>query len=348
MPKPKRLRPSYRAMIVAPQPEAVEAGLGLLAAGGNALDAVVSCALTQGVVDPMMCGIGGLGVLQIFDPGSGKISFSTGSRLVRPLARRRCGPTAFERECSDGYGYVLTGGVNELGHCAVTTPGIMRVFGDAHAAFGKLPWAELFAPAIGHAEGGWVVRPHVATMFALDEAGYGRLPYVNKLALTPDGRSLYLRPDGTPKRVGDGVRNPDLASTLRDLARDGAKSFYEGELAQRICDDMRNHGGLLTLEDLAGFKARSRMPLKVGYRGRIIATPPPPAGGVMVAQMLRILERFDLVAHEHNGAPYVRMLAEAMKIAGRDKDLHIGDPDFVPPPLERLLSTPMPRNARRA
>ena len=173
----------------------------------------------------------------------------------------------FERECSDGYGYVLTGGVNELGHRAVTTPGIMRVFGDAHAAFGKLPWAELFAPAIGHAEGGWVVRPHVATMFALDEAGYGRLPYVDKLALTPDGRSLYLRADGTPKRVGDGVRNPDLASTLRDLARDGAKSFYEGELARRICDDMRNHGGLLTLEDLAGFKARSRMPLKVGYRG---------------------------------------------------------------------------------
>ena len=338
MPKPKRLRPSYRAMIVAPQPEAVETGLGVLAAGGNALDAVVSCALTQGVVDPMMCGIGGLGVLQIFHPASGQNLVLDGLSACPAACTPQMWADRFERECSDGYGYVLKGGVNELGHCAVTTPGIMRVFGDAHAAFGKRPWAELFAPAIGHAEGGWVVRPHVATMFALDEAGYGRLPYIDKLALTPDGRSLYLRADGTPKRVGDGVRNPDLALTLRGLARDGAKSFYEGELARRICDDMRNHGGLLTLEDLAGFKVRSRMPLKVGYRGRIIAAPPPPAGGIMVAEMLRILERFDLVTHEHNGPEYVRMLAEAMKIAGRDKDLHIGDPDFVPPPLERLLS----------
>ena len=338
MPKPKRLRPPYKAMIVAPQPEAVEAGLSLLAAGGNALDAVLACALTQGVVDPMMCGIGGLGVMQIFDPGSGRNVILDGLSACPSACTPDMWATLFERECSDGYGYVLKGGVNELGHGAVTTPGIMRVFGDAHAAFGKLPWAELFAPAIGHAEGGWMVRPHVATMFALDEAGYGRLPYIKKLAFTPDGRALYLRPDGTPKRLGDGVRNPDLGATLRGLARDGAKSFYEGELAHRMVEDMRAHGGPLSLEDLAGFKVRAREPLEVTYRGRTIATPPPPAGGIMVAQMLRILERLDLVALDHNGPEYVRVLAEAMKIAGRDKDLHIGDPDFVPPPLERLLS----------
>ena len=325
-------------MIVAPQPEAVEAGLSLLAAGGNALDAVLACALTQGVVDPMMCGIGGLGVMQIFDPGSGRNVILDGLSACPAACAPDMWADRFERECSDGYGYVLKGGVNELGHGAVTTPGIMRVFGDAHAAFGKLPWAELFAPAIGHAEGGWVVRPHVATMFALDEAGYGRLPYIKKLAFTPAGRALYLRPDGTPKRVGDSVRNPDLGATLRGLARDGAKSFYEGELAHRMVEDMRAHGGPLSLEDLASFKVRAREPLEVAYRGRTIATPPPPAGGIMVAQMLRILERLDLVALDHNGPEYVRALAEAMKIAGRDKDLHIGDPDFVPPPLERLLS----------
>ncbi|MBV8961565.1 MAG: gamma-glutamyltransferase, partial [Hyphomicrobiales bacterium] len=270
---------------------------------------------------------------------------ATGQNLVLDglsACARACTPgmwtDRFEGECSDGYGYVLKGAVNELGHCAVTTPGIMRVFGDAHATFGKLPWAELFAPAIAHAESGWVVRPHVATMFALDEAGYGRLPYVKKLAFTPDGRTLYLRDDGTPKRVGDSVRNPDLAETLRGLARDGAKSFYEGELAHRIVADMRRHGGLLALEDLAGFTVRTRTPLTILYRGRSIATPPPPAGGIMVAQMLRTLERFDLVGLEHNGPEYVRVLAEVMKIAGRDKDLHIGDPDFVPTPLERLLS----------
>jgi gamma-glutamyltranspeptidase/glutathione hydrolase len=214
----------------------------------------------------------------------------------------------------------------------------MRVFGDSHAGFGKLPWAELFEPAIGLAETGWVVRPHVAYMFALDEAAYGRLPYVRKLAFTPDGRALYLRPDGTPKRLGDRVRNPDLATTLRGLARDGATSFYTGEIARRIADDMCVHDGLLTFEDLAGFNIRTRAPLKVSYRGRVIATPPPPGGGIVVAEMLRILERFDLTALGHNAPDYIRVIAEAMKIAGGDKDRHIGDPDFVAPPLERLLS----------
>ena len=221
---------------------------------------------------------------------------------------------------------------------AVTTPGIMRVFGEAHAGFGKLPWAELFAPAISHAETGWMIRPHVSTMFTLDETAYGRLPMVKKLALTEDGRKLYLRPDGTPKRVGDEVRNPDLAETLRGLARDGAESFYTGEIARRIAEDMRRHGGPMTLEDLASFKVQKRAPLEIAYRGRRIATPPPPGGGIMVAEMLRIIERFELATLEHNGPEYIRILAEAMKIAGLDKERHIGDPDFVPPPLERLLS----------
>jgi gamma-glutamyltranspeptidase / glutathione hydrolase len=325
-------------MIVAPQPEATEAGLDILQAGGNALDAVIACALTQGVVDPMMCGVGGLGSLHLFDPQSGQNLVFDGLSTCPSACRAEMWTELFERECSDGYGYVLKGGVNELGHASVTTPGIMRVFGEAHAAFGKLPFAELFGPAIGHAEHGWVVRPHVATMFALDEAAYGRQPMLKKLAFTQDGRALYLRRDGTPKRVGDAVRNPDLATTLRSLAREGAESFYTGEMARRIVEDMRRHGGPMTLEDLANFKVQRRAPLKVGYRGRVVATPPPPGGGIMVAEMLRILEGFELASLEHNGPEYIRVLAEAMKIAGRDKERHIGDPDFVPPPLDRLLS----------
>lgn len=338
MPKPKRLRPSYKAMIVAPQPEAVEAGRDVLAAGGNALDAVIACALTQGVVDPMMCGVGGLGSLNLFDVHSGQNLVFDGLSTCPAASTPAMWEKLFERECSDGYGYVLKGGVNELGHAAVTTPGIMRVFGEAHAGFGKLPWAELFGPAISYAEGGWMIRPHVSTMFTLDETAYGRLPMVKKLAFTEDGRALYLRPDGTPKRVGEEVRNPDLAATLRGFARDGADSFYTGEIARRIAEDMRRHEGPMTFEDLANFKVQKRAPLTVAYRGRKIAMPPPPAGGIVVAEMLRILERFDLVSLEHNGPEYIRILAEAMKIAGLDKERHIGDPDFVLPPLDRLLS----------
>jgi gamma-glutamyltranspeptidase/glutathione hydrolase len=325
-------------MIVAPQPEATEAGLSVLEAGGNALDAVIACAFTQGVIDPLMCGIGGMGILHLYDPASGKSLILDGAASCPAACRPEMWAALFERECPDGYGYVLRGEVNELGHAAAATPGIMRVFGEAHAGFGRLPWAELFEPAIGCAENGWIIRPHVATVFALNEAPYGRLPYARKLELTPDGRALYLRPDGTPKRLGDSVRNPDLAASLRGLARDGAESFYTGEIAQRIADDMRAHGGLLTLADLAGFRVRTREPLTVSYRGRAIAMPPPPGGGIMVAEMLRILERFDLTALGHNEPEYIRVIAEAMKIAGGDKDRHIGDPDFVAPPLERLLS----------
>ena len=337
MPKPRRLRPPYKAMIVAPQPEATEAGLDILQAGGNALDAVIACALTQGVVDPMMCGVGGLGSLHLFDPESGQNLVFDGLSTCPSACRAEMWTKLFERECSDGYGYVLKGGVNELGHAAVTTPGIMGVFGEAHAAFGKLPFAELFGPAIGHAEHGWVVRPHVATMFGLDEAAYGRQPMLKKLAFTQDGRSLYLRPDGTPKRVGDSVRNPDLGATLRSLAREGAESFYTGELARRIVEDMRRHGGPMTLEDLANFKVQRRAPLKVGYRGRVVATPPPPGGGIMVAEMLRILEGFELADAGLSQSDRIHLHAEATKAAYRLRNILVADPDHHPLDIGAVL-----------
>ena len=338
MARPQFHPPHYKAMIVAPQPEATEAGLITLKAGGNALDAVIACALTQGVVDPLMCGIGGLGSLHIFDPKRGESLVFDGLSTCPAACTPGMWQSIFEKECDDGYGFVLKGGVNEIGHTSVTTPGIVRVFGDAHKAFGKLPWAALFDPAVSFAEGGWVVRPHVAMMFALNETSVGRLPFAQKLAHTADGQKLYLRAEGTPKRLGDAVKNPDLGDTLRMLARHGAESFYTGEIAGRIADDMAAHGGLMTLNDLTNFKVQRKPPLTIRYRGRTIATPPPPAGGIYVSQILRMLERFDLTAFEHNGADYIAVVAEAMKIAGADKDRFIGDPDFTEPPLGRLLS----------
>jgi gamma-glutamyltranspeptidase/glutathione hydrolase len=325
-------------MITAPQPEAVEAGVCILKAGGSAMDAVMACAFTQGVVDPLMCGIGGLGSLQVFDPESGRHEVIDGLSTCPGACTADMWIDIFERECSDGYGYVLKDGVNELGHTAVTTPGILRLFEAAHSGYGRLPWAELFGPAIGFASGGWMIRPHVSAMMNTNEAVYGRLPYVAKLAATPDGTALYLRPDGTPRRVGETVVNRDLAATLGAIATEGVETFYTGDLARRIVADMQAHGGLLSAADLAGFRSRRHAPLEIVYRGRRVATPPPPAGGIVVAEMLRILERFDLVALGHNSPEYIRVVAEAMKIAGLDKETHIGDPDFVTPPLAMLLS----------
>lgn len=338
MPRPSRRLPEPRSMIVAPQPEAAEAGAAMLAAGGNALDAALACALTQGVVDPMMCGIGGIATLQVLDPRTGTHQVWNGLGTCPGRATEAMWADIFEGECPDGFGYRVRGYVNERGAQAITTPGALRVFADAHAALGRRPWASLFESAAGFAEEGWIVRPHVHAMFTLDEAVWGRLPYVEKLRFTEDGARLYCRPDGTPKRLGEQVRNPDLARTLRAIAAGGAAEFYEGAIARRIADAVEAGGGLLSAADLAGFRTAQSDPLRVPYRGFEVCLPEPPAGGVVVGEMLRILDRFDLTALGHNSPDYIRLVIEAMKIAGLDKEAHVGDPAFQDVPVTRLLS----------
>lgn len=334
----ERRLPLPRAMITAPQPEAVEAGAAVLADGGSAVDALLACALTQGVVDPMMSGVGGLGVLTVHDPATGQTEVIDGLSTCPGAATPEMWADAFLGECTDGYGYRLSHQQNEIGHRAVTTPGILRVFEAAHARYGRKPWRDLFGPAIGFAEEGWIVRPHVHAMFTANEAAYGRVDYAEKLRFTEEGRALYCRADGTPKRPGDAVRNPNLAATLRTLAVEGAEDFYSGSIADRMLADMQAHDGLLSAADLKGYAPVRREPMRVTYRGWTMALPPPPAGGIVVAEMLRILERFDLTALGHNSPEYIRVLAEAMKIAGRDREAHIGDPAYHPPPLDHLLS----------
>jgi gamma-glutamyltranspeptidase/glutathione hydrolase len=325
-------------MITAPQPEAAEAGAEMLAAGGNALDAVLACALTQGVVDPMMCGIGGLGVLTLFDPGTRETLVIDGLSTCPAACSPEMWAGRFRGECADGYGYILDGFVNELGHGAVTTPGILRVFEAAHARFGRTRWADLFAFAIDVATQGYIVRPHMHAMFTMDEQRYGRLPWTRKLAFTVDGRALYMHDATVARRPGDVIRNPALGDSLALIARDGVGAFYGGPLAYAMADDMAANGGLMTLADLAGFRAGTAAPMAVPFRGYRVVLPAPPAGGIVIAECLRILDRFDLAALGHNSPDYVRTVAEAMKIAQADKEAHIGDPAFHPPPLDRLLS----------
>ena len=338
VPQPPRRLPAYRAMIVAPQPEAVEAGASILRAGGSAVDAVIACALTQGVVDPMMCGLGGFGVLQLHDPRTGKQIVLDGLSVSPSASSENMWADQFRGECPDGFGYIIRDYANELGHRAVTVPGILRTLGEVHSRFGRLSWPSLFEPAIAIAEEGWLVRPHVASMFHLDEAAYGRLSYRTKLAFTEDGRRLYIGADGAPKRLGAHIRNPELADSLRLVAREGAETMYTGDLARRIVATMQQHDGLLSASDLANYRPESREPIRINYRGYAVATPPPPAGGIIIAEILRILERFDLPTMAHNEADYMAIVSEAMKIAGRDRDRYIGDPLFAPAPLDRLLS----------
>lgn len=338
MPRPERRLPRYRAMITAPQPEAVDAGATVLREGGNALDAALACAFVQGVVDPLMTGIGGFGVLHVYDAASGRHLVLNGLGGCPKASTPEMWADRYLGETSDGFGFILRDFVNEAGAQAVAAPGILDVFAKAHAELGRVAWADLFGPAIGYARKGWVIRPHVYTVFTQDERRYGRMNYGEKLSVSPDGRRLYLDDTGEMKRPGARVENPDLARTLETVARDGAETFYRGSLARHIAAELARHGGLLSEADLAGFEAERAEPLMADYRGRTLATVAPPAGGLYLAQALRILERFDLPSLGHNSPDYIRVLVEAMKIAARDRETRTADPRFVPTPTEELLA----------
>ena len=316
------------AMIVTAQPEASEAGARVLMRGGNAVDAAMAAALVQGVVDPQMCGIAGFGSCQIYLPGS-DIHTCIDFHGKTPLgATPEMWADRIEGETRDGFGFVLRDNVNDLGYGSITTPGSLLAYYEAVRDFGTWDWADICAPAVAQAEAGFAVRPHVHYWWT-QGADFGRVDVTERLAFSATGRAIYFQPDGTVKRIGDRVENPDMARTLAQIARDGADVFYRGEIAQRIDADMQANGGLLRKADLESYRTTRIDPLRGSYRSYEIATNNPPGGGIMLVEMLNILENFGLAAMGHNSTAYIRTIAEAMKAATADKDAHVGDPSFV-------------------
>ncbi len=326
-----------RGIVVAPQPEAVDVAGDIMRAGGNAVDAAIACALVQGVVDPQMTGLAGFGSLHLYLPQRGVheiIDFhgrtprSATATMWTPLLRG---------ETRDGFGFILEGHVNDVGYQSITAPGNLKAYHEAHAAYGSLPWPSIVEPAIGYADSGFVVRPQVYWFWTLDD-GSGRLPNPQRMKFSPAGRSIYCDANGDLLQVGALLRNSDMADTLRRISAEGADCFYSGSIAREIDADMRANGGLLTLADLSDYRTRRGPPLRSRYLGYDLATNHPPGGGIMLAEMLGVLEHFDLEGLSHNSAAYISVLAEAMKQATVDKDAFVGDPDFVDVPVDRLTS----------
>ena len=325
----------HQAMIVAPQPEAVEAGAVVLREGGNAVDAAIACALVQGVVDPQMCGIAGFGSLQVYLPGRGVHEVIDFHGKAPAAAREDMWADLIEGEAPDGFGFILKGGVNDLGYQSITVPGSLKAYHQAQSLYGTRSWAEILQPAVEQAEAGFVIRPHVHGWWH-EKNESGRVATTDRLRLTPAGRRIYCDGAGEILGLGERLRNPDMARTLRRIAEGGADIFYSGEIAGEIAADMARNGGLITLEDLKRYETDVTEPLWGDYRGLRLATNRPPGGGIMLIEMLNILERFDLREMGHNSPDYIRVVAEAMKHATRDKDEQVGDPAFVAVPVERL------------
>ena len=323
-------------MVCAPQPEAVEAGALALKRGGNAVDAAIACALVQTVVDPQMCGIAGFGSLQLYLPGAGVHGCIDFHGRAPAAARPEMWADLVEWEAEDGFGFKLRGRVNDLGYQAVTTPGSLGAFHQALTRHGTLDWKQVLEPAIALAEEGFMIRPHVHDYWTRAEK-FGLADPIERLRLTPSGRRIYFDQAGELRALGSILKNPDMARMLRRIA-DGIEVFYQGEIAEQMAADMARNGGLLTVEDIRNTRPEDTEPLWGEYRGYRIASNPPPGGGVMVIEMLQMLEHFDLKALGHNSPDYIRIVSEVMKRATVDKDRHVGDPRFVEVPLERLLS----------
>ncbi len=322
-------------MIVAPQPEAVEAGAVALMEGGNAVDAAVTCALVQGVVDPCMTGVAGFGSMHLVLPEKGMHGLIDFHTRAPAAVTEDMWADRIEGEFRDGFGFLLEGRVNEVGYQSIMIPGSLLAYHEAVAEHGRMSWSDVIAPAVRHARAGFVVRPHVYEFWT--RADMGRVATRDKLAFSATGRRVYFDGNGDLKRPGDRVVNPDMAQSLERLAAGGAESFYRGDMAREMVADIQAHGGLLSARDLADYRTRRSRPLWTDYRGFRVASNPPPGGGVMVLEMLNILEHFDLVSLGHNTPAYIRVVSEAMKAATVDKDARVGDPEFTDVPLDELL-----------
>lgn len=311
-------------MIAAAHPLAVEAGAGVLAAGGTAADAMVAVQAVLGLVEPQSSGLGGGAFLVWHDGASGDITTLDG-RETAPLAAT---PTLFQDETGQPLQFFDA----VVGGRSVGTPGAPALMAEAHARWGRADWSGLFADAIRLAEDGFPVSPRLAGLIA------GDAERLSKFRETRD----YFLPEGVPLKAGQILRNLDYADTLRLMASDGGEVFYSGDMALDIAERVQRSGrnpGVLSPLDLAIYRVKERPAVCTPYRGyEVCGMGPPSSGASTVGQILGLLEPFDLAALGPNSPEAWRLIGDASRLAFADRGRYLADSDHVPVPLKGLLS----------
>lgn len=315
-PAAKPLVRGSRHMVVAAHPDASRAGDEILASGGNAIDAMVAVQLVLGLVEPQSSGIGGGAFLLYHDAASGALH-SLDGRETAPQA-------ANPRQFLDASGKPKRFLDAAIGGQSVGAPGTVALLAAAHAKFGKLRWADLFAPAIRLAENGFAVSPRLNASIA-DSAE-------NLFRFTAT-RAYFLSEEAVPLFAGTLVKNPQYAQTLRLLAEGGRDAFYRGLLAADIAAAVRfapQNPGALTQADLAAYEAKWRDPVCFAYRAwRICGMGPPSSGAIAIGQVLGMLKGRDLAAKGPFGAQSWRLIGDASRLAFADRARYLADPDFA-------------------
>jgi len=326
---------SSRGMVVSNHPLASSAGAEMLAAGGNAVDAAIATLFTLTVVEPMMVGIigGGMAHIRLAD---GSHRFIDGQSTA-PAAVRDTTYTSKPGSAHDVFDTV--GNENLNGPKAVATPGSLKAWCETLRRFGTMSLADVMQPAIKHAARGYAATPYLHECISESAAEMRKDKPIS---------AIYL-PDGAPLKVGERVVQAEYAETLRYIADHGETALYEGPLGDILADYMEKTGGFIRRNDLTSYKTVERQPIRADYRGWTILGPPPPAAsGVHIAQMLNILEGYDIGGLGFGTSETIHYLAEVLKIAFADRAAASGDPDYVGVPVEKLTSKAYAEERRRA
>jgi gamma-glutamyltranspeptidase/glutathione hydrolase len=316
---------AQHGMVAAGHPLAAEAGMRILRAGGNAIDAAIATWAVQGQVEPGMTGLGSDMFILFYDAKTKTVKFINGTGYA---------PGAATIDF-----YTKQGGIPDSGPLSIAVPGGVSGAALAVQKYGTMTLANVLAPAIEMADGGFPISETLARSLAGSR---------EKLAKWPSTTRLWFK-DGRPLETGDILVNKDLARTLRTIASKGADGFYRGEVARNLSAFLQGNGGLVTEADLAGIRAFEDSPLQINYRGTDVFECPPNSQGFVMLEALNILEGFDLKSMGHNSGPYLHAVTEALKLSFADRNKFVGDPKFVPNiPMKQLLSKEYAAVRRRA
>jgi gamma-glutamyltranspeptidase/glutathione hydrolase len=325
-------------MIVAPQPIAVEAGANVLMAGGNAIDAAVTCAFVQGILDPQNCGIGGYAMLNLYLADGQQAIGIDGPALAGSKVTEKMWVDKIIRPNPDGWGYFLQGKVNDAGYTSICTMGWVKAMSTMLARWGTISWAAALEPAAVLAEAGFAVPDRLANGWLRKRAYPEACSLLDYVESNAEAQRIYLKADGSPYAMGERLANPDYARTLRHLGRRGAEDFYQGELAGRMIDDLEANGAYVTAEDLTHYRLRENQLVSGSYRGYTLTCATAPHGGPTLIAILNILEGYDLAALGHNTPEYIYLVSMAMKAAFVDRNRLMADPEFNDVPIAWMMS----------
>lgn len=309
---------SFQPAVASAHPLATEAGIEILKQGGNAFDAAVAVSAALAVVEPYGSGLGG-GGFWLLHVAKDRKDVMLDGRERAPLAATR-------DMFLDEDGNVISG-ASINGPLAAGIPGTVAALERLSRQYGKLPLSTTLAAAIRYARDGFPVDEHYRKM-----VGYRQ----SVLQASFDASAIFLRDDVVPK-AGELITQLDLAETISLIAQHGAKAFYTGELAKKMVASVRQHGGIWSMDDLAGYKVVERSPEVTVYKGmRLVSAPPPSSGGLALAEMLNMLSFFEL--EKMKTVERIHFLTEVMRRAYRDRAEYLGDPDFVDVPSDMLTS----------